>query len=438
MTDMATQTTPKISLENGSGSTRCSSEPSTGRRFKSYRLKGEYEKPWITDPDLKKTRLNNIIVGCLILLGFIGAGLAIFFMSWPYRPQPYCLVFEDNFETLDSNIWTHEVQLDGFGTGSFDWTTTDKRNSYVDGEGLHIVPTLTNETTSITNDQIYDNYKLDLMKDGSCTSHRNSSCIIRSDPVEGAMVPPIRSARLSTKGKKSIRYGKVEVVAKLPRGDWIWPAIWMMPERSVYGAWPRSGEIDIMESRGNGRDYPEGGRNYHYNTLHWGPTSPSDGWWRTHGAHAIRRSDYSQGFHKFGIQWTPDYIYFYIDSRVHQTLFIGFQENDPMYDRGKFADQAENSTMLADPWSQSSSTTGNAPFDQDFYLILNVAVGSRNGWFLDHVGDKPWIDSSSNAQWTFWNAASEWLPTWGEGDSRGMTVKSVKMWQAGKCGASEL
>lgn len=44
----------------------------------------------------------------------------------------------------------------------------------------------------------------------------------------------------------------------------------MMPEDSVYGPWPRSGEIDIMESRGNSRNYPEGGRNYYYGTLHWG------------------------------------------------------------------------------------------------------------------------------------------------------------------------
>lgn len=44
----------------------------------------------------------------------------------------------------------------------------------------------------------------------------------------------------------------------------------MMPERPVYGAWPKSGEIDIMESRGNSRDYQEGGRNLHYSTLHWG------------------------------------------------------------------------------------------------------------------------------------------------------------------------
>lgn len=53
----------------------------------------------------------------------------------------------------------------------------------------------------------------------------------------------------------------------------------------------------------------------------------------------------------------------------------------------------------------------------------------------DNIGDKPWVDGATNAQWTFWSAASKWLPTWGEGDTKGMTVKSVKMWQQGKCGA---
>lgn len=57
------------------------------------------------------------------------------------------------------------------------------------------------------------------------------------------------SARLSTKGSHSIRFGKVEVVAKLPRGDWLWPAIWMAPLNSVYGPWPLSGEIDVRSAR---------------------------------------------------------------------------------------------------------------------------------------------------------------------------------------------
>jgi beta-glucanase (GH16 family) len=139
-------------------------------------------------------------------------------------PQ-YCLIYEDDFKTLNTDVWSYEVQLDGYGTGSFDWTTTDERNTYIDAEGLHIVPTLTNETTKITNDQLYSNYTLDLYDDDSCTGKKNTSCIITSDPDEGNMIPPVRSARLTTKGNKSIKYGRVEVVAKLPQGDWIWPAI---------------------------------------------------------------------------------------------------------------------------------------------------------------------------------------------------------------------
>lgn len=193
-------------------------------------------------------------------------------------------MYQDDFKTLDTNVWHHEVQLDGFGNGAFDWTTTDSKNSYVDEDGLHIEPTLTNETTSITTDQLFANYTLNLFKDGSCTSKSNSSCRITSDPEKGRMIPPVRSARLTTKGSKTIRYGRVEVVAKLPKGDWLWPAIWMMPEDDVYGSWPRSGEIDIMESRGNRRGYKDGGRNYYYGTLHWGPSADSDAFWRTTNA----------------------------------------------------------------------------------------------------------------------------------------------------------
>jgi beta-glucanase (GH16 family) len=137
------------------------------------------------------------------------------------------------------------------------------------------VPTLTNETTDINNDKLYNGYALDLIADGSCTSTSNTSCVVTSDMVKGSMIPPVRSARLSTQGKKSIKYGRVEVVAQLPQGDWLWPAIWMMPENSAYGIWPRSGEIDIMESRGNQPGYPAGGRDVFTSTLHWGKSPRS-------------------------------------------------------------------------------------------------------------------------------------------------------------------
>lgn len=101
---------------------------------------------------------------------------------------------------------------------------------FVDSEGLHIVPTLTTESTSITPEQLVDGYTLNLTKaggDGSCTGASSAACSIRSNKTTGAIIPPVRSARLNTRGKKSIRYGRVEVVAKMPRGEWLWPAICM-------------------------------------------------------------------------------------------------------------------------------------------------------------------------------------------------------------------
>jgi len=114
-------------------------------------------------------------------------------------------------------------------------------------------------------------------------------------------------------------------------------------------------------------------------------------------------------------------------------LFVGFNAEEPLWKKGEFDKMNENGTLFGNPWADSPSKTGNAPFDQPFHLVLNVAVGSRIGWFPDNMGNKPWLDDAKNAQWTFWDAANDWLPTWGEGDSRGMTVRSVKMWRKGAC-----
>ena len=111
-------------------------------------------------------------------------------------------------------------------TGSFDWTTTDPLNSYIDSEGLHIVPTITLNTTDITVNQLLDNYVLNLTTTGTCTSTDVTQCAIRSNSTAGTIINPVRSARLTTQGKFMITYGRVEVVAKMPEGDWLWPAIW--------------------------------------------------------------------------------------------------------------------------------------------------------------------------------------------------------------------
>lgn len=81
------------------------------RKFKSYRLRGEYDKPWLADPAMKKTRWNDWIVIAWCLVGLAGAGVICFMGIRQYQTGPFCLVFEDDFKTLDTSVWTHMVTV---------------------------------------------------------------------------------------------------------------------------------------------------------------------------------------------------------------------------------------------------------------------------------------------------------------------------------------
>jgi len=185
-----------------------------------------------------------------------------------------------------------------------------------------------------------------------------------------------------------------------------------------------------MESRGNSPSNYSGGRDTSSSALHWGLDFNTDQFLQTSAKHYLRRSDYSKGFHTFGLEWSENYLYTYIDNRLAQTLSVGFgPSGNNMWARSGLA---KKGLADEDPWSQTGRY--NTPFDQDFYLILNVAVGGTGGYFADSVGGKPWVDwGSATAARDFWSANATWLPTWGVGEDRGMTVKSVKMWEQGAC-----
>lgn len=411
------------------------------RRFKSARLIGDYEKPWLEEWKPKGKKFQGRTWDSIIFWGCVGFGflLGAFMCYLGYSAVPdnaYCLIFQDGFTDINTNDWEYEIQRGGFGTGSFEWTTNDPSNAYTDAEGLHIVPTLTVNSTNITAAQIIDGYTLNLTTEGICTSTDPlNSCSIYSNHSAGTIINPVRSARLTTKGKHTIKYGKVEVEAKMPKGDWLWPAIWMMPQDSVYGEWPASGEIDLAESKGNdGATYPSG-RDTVISALHWGPIASVDAFWLTDGKHTVRRTDYSDSFHTYGMEWSDKFLFTYIDSRLLQVMYLQFARGySNMWSRGKFGQDIVNNSALHDPWSQTGLP--NTPFDQEFYLILNVAVGGTNGYFPDQVGNKPWGNESPTAQLQFWNASGIWGPTWGPPEDRGLTVKNVKMYSLGACGSA--
>jgi len=211
---------------------------------------------------------------------------------------------------------------------------------------------------------------------------------------------PIRSARLRTVGKLDFQFGRVEVKAKLPKGDWIWPAIWMLPTSNEFGPWPASGEIDIMESRGNDMNYASGGHNRFGSTLHWGPDWSTNKYILTHKEYTHAQS-LGDEFHVYGLYWDENQLYTYLDTPDNKVLEVDFTQ-ESFWQRGGF-------TLKDNPWVGESNA---APFNREFYLVLNLAVGGTNGYFPDGVGGKPWADADGHSVNAFYNARGAWLPTW--------------------------
>jgi len=200
----------------------------------------------------------------------------------------------------------------------------------------------------------------------------------------------------------------------------------MLPVNNTYGPWPISGEIDIMEARGNGPSYPNQGTNYVRGSLNWGPLTWLNAVYKTFGWWSLRRGTYDQDFHSYVLEWDQDFVRIYVDTRLHHMLDLTM--NIPFFQRGDFPGVVQNGSeaiILADPWSNGTKA---APFDQSFYLILDVAVGGTNGWFPDG-SEKPWLDGSTTPMLDFWRAKNAWLPTWPANEGRSMIVDYVKMWQ---------
>lgn len=215
--------------------------PPSKSYFRSRRVeKGAVEKPWIKNRDPHEKWVTVIaLFGILVGLGV--AGLLVWDGMRGVVNNRYCSVYESDFTSdLDPQVWTREAEVGGFGNGQFEQTTNTDENVFVSDGLLHIKPTLQDPNL------IYRDSVIDLRKDGICSSNIWSNCITSTNTTNGTIVNPVKSGRISTKKGARIKYGRIEVTAKLPAGDWLWPAIWLLPADAVYGSWPQSGEIDIV------------------------------------------------------------------------------------------------------------------------------------------------------------------------------------------------
>ncbi|KAJ7796114.1 glycoside hydrolase family 16 protein [Mycena olivaceomarginata] len=441
----------------------------------SFRRSRPVQNPWTKNPNPRAT-VSYYLTWALL---FVGAGLGGVQSYFAYSTvridrAPLCLVFEDEFNSGDdaavfggggqAGRWLREVQMDGFGNGQFEMTTASSNNSFLLDGKLYLVPTLTNEGAPFADGTTYNstdctfnttapNAGFDPATGEFDYAGYYTACSRTTNSTAGTLINPVQSARISTllsargsaadeagnggKGKGSLCYGKVEVRAKMPKGDWLWPAIWLLPVNSTYGSWPRSGEIDMVESRGNGIRYTNRGSNYVQGALNWGPNPALNAVEKTYSWWTDRRVPFTAGWHTYTLEWTESWLRISVDSRLHTLLDIRF--NQPFWKRGQFPettlDANGKAEALKDPWTAGvpgvNGTGGNAaPFDQDFYLIMNVAVGGTNGWFPDGQGDKPWLNHAGNPMVDFIKNKAQWLPTWPEDPKeRGLGVDYVRMWK---------
>jgi len=142
---------------------------------------------------------------------------------------------------------------------------------------------------------------------------------------------------MTTKNKGDWLYGKIKASIKVPSAGGTWPAFWMMPTNSVYGGWPDSGEMDIMEHYGCNDG--EVSATVHNNLYNWNGGIPPTS--------SLYNTTATSEFHEYAMEWTEDELSFFVD----------------------------------DQWIGSYQNQGNGyeqwPYNQEFFVILNLAIGSH-------------------------------------------------------------
>lgn len=161
---------------------------------------------------------------------------------------------------------------------------------------------------------------------------------------------PFTSGKLTTQGNASWQYGRFEIRARLPGGQGVWPAFWMLPEPNNYGGWAASGEIDILEAVNLGVECDEcedGGENTLLGTLHFG------GQWPDNAMHSTEVSEpaiLDGEFHTYGVIWEEGRFSWTFDGEVYASAETG-------------------------DWFTTASDDPQAPYDRPFHLIVNLAIG---------------------------------------------------------------
>lgn len=286
---------------------------------------------------------------CALLVVSLGLSLTL------AQTNGFCnLVWNDEFDgpTLDTSKWQKEANCHGGGNNELQCYTARDKNVYME-DGKLVLKAYKERYTGTQ---------------AGCTD--TQGCTNTKDFTSGR----VRSA-LAPGG--SFLRGRMEIRAKLASGSHLWPAIWMLPTDWNYGGWAASGEIDIMELRGN---YPK----VISGTLHHGGEWPNNKW--TSSGDKTFADDLSQDYHVYALEWTETQMKWFMDSTNFYTLDMNTWWNTSI--------------------NNNPYTARGQPWDRKFHFVLNLAIGG--GYF----GGYPALTDADVAAWKVTDMRVDYVRAW--------------------------
>lgn len=289
----------------------------------------------------------------------------------PTKKVEWELVWADEFDgaELDTSKWNFEVTGRGGGNNELQYYTDFTKvtnykgkeyqpNYYVKDGNLHMVVHETEIAAAINNPW-----------EGKGLMNASYESDFDGEQIA---VRQYTSAKINSATKGDFKYARIEGRMTIPSYDGIWPAFWLLPTNWEYGDWPRSGELDIHEW--SGKHNPDN----IFGTLHWG--TPHN--YRGH-EFPIKREEL-RDFHTYAIEWEPGEIRWYFDGVHYQT-----QNKDGQFvlnhETGKMEHKREQRWFTSGKSGNASdckpAAKFPAPFDKEFHILLNVAVGGNLGGY---------------------------------------------------------
>ncbi|XP_075234469.1 beta-1,3-glucan-binding protein 1-like [Lycorma delicatula] len=308
------------------------------------------------------------------------------------------IIFEENFDSLDTSKWRNTIKISSAEEEEFVVYDNDPKNIYIQNGKLIIQPT-------VMSDAIVINGTLNLKR---CTGrYGTTDCYMKATSFN--ILPPIKTAQISSKFF-SFKYGIVEIRAKLPSGNWLYPQLWLEPKDREYGHLFNSGRIGIACAHGN-EDLKSSELDISSKMLKSGVVVGVGEKVQHKSAMFLNKNErWNKDFHNYTLVWRENSLDIIVDGRVQQIV----NQSHPLLSGFAFNTEQKEST-----WPTSSPF---APFDKEFFLTIGVAAGGMREFPNDSTSSnseaKPWKNKGEvKFLLKFWEAKNQWYPTWKEEES---------------------